>query len=75
MLKSICVQPSGVQLHKFQAELDVIAENVSNGNILVKVFSDMFKELTFDDSTECWVATDNVYHYMPQQEEWKRLIS
>lgn len=74
MLKSLCVQPLGVQLHKFKAEVDVIAENVQNGNILVRVLRDSFKELQFDDSEQCWIATNQIYNDIPQQDDWKRLI-
>ena len=37
MIKSLCIEPSGVQLHKFMAEVDVVARNSQTDNILIKI--------------------------------------
>lgn len=76
MLKSLCVKPLGVQLGKFKAEVEVIAQNVVTGNILIKSFNNTFKELTFSDDEECWVIASES-KAMPacdENSQWKRIV-
>jgi hypothetical protein len=76
MKQSICVEPKGIQLHKFKAEVDVIAENVRTGNILIKSFPNTFKELKFSIDDSCWkiIAESNDLPPFEAESEWKRIV-
>jgi len=76
MKQAICVEPMGVQLHKFKAEVDVIAENVKTGNILIKSFPNTFKELKFSCDDSCWkiIAESKVLPPCGVESEWKRIV-
>jgi len=54
MKQAICIKPLGVQLAKFVAEVEVIATNIVTGNILIKAFPKIFKELEFSEIEKCW---------------------
>lgn len=75
MVKSLCVKPLGVQLRNFQAELDVVAENVATGNILVRIFKNKYRELEYDNQEKCWFSLAEDHENIPDEESWKRLIS
>lgn len=75
MKKAICVRPLGVQLGKFQAEVDVIATNVVTGNLIIKSFPRSFKELEFSVEEKCW-EIKNEMDAPPNidgDSEWRRL--
>lgn len=72
MKRALCVKPIGIQIGKFKAEVNVVAENISNGHILIQTFN-KFKELIFDESEECWIPQTE-YYKMPRGEEWKTIV-
>lgn len=76
MLKSLCVKPLGVQLGKFKAEVEVVAQNIVTGNILIKSFNDTFKELTFSNEEDCWVITSEskIMPILDENSQWKRIV-
>jgi len=76
MIQALCIEPVGVQLHKFKAEVDVIAENMKNGNILIKSFPSTFKELKFSDDDLCWKIIKEMRE-LPRIDidtEWRRIV-
>ena len=76
MLKSIYVKPLGVQLRSFQAEVDVVAQDIVSGNLLIKSFGNVFKELRFSEEEECWVIKSEQSKCPPftQESNWRRIV-
>lgn len=73
MIQSLEIRPLGVPLGKFVAEVDVIAQNVCNGNLVIKLWNNMYKELTFSEDDKCWVAKREMDN-LPEDDEWRRLV-
>jgi hypothetical protein len=73
MIRCLPVKPLGVPLHTFMAEVDVIAQNVANGNLLIKIWNNLYKELTFSEDEKCWLVKKE-FNNFPKEDEWKRLV-
>lgn len=73
MIRSIPIKPLGVPLHKFVADVDVVAQNVSNGNLLIKLWNNLYKELTFSENEQCWLIKREMNSF-PCEDSWKRLV-
>ncbi len=76
MLKSIYVKPLGVQIRKFQAEVDVVAQDIVSGNLLIKSFGNVFKELQFSEGEKCWVikSEQSKCPAFTQDSNWRRIV-
>lgn len=76
MLKSIYVKPLGVQLRKFKAEVDVVAQDIVSGNLLIRSFGNIFKELQFSEGEECWVikSEQSKCPTFTQESNWRRIV-
>jgi hypothetical protein len=69
------MKPSGVQLNKFMAEVDVIARHSQTDNILIKTWNKLYREFSFSDDEKCWIAIQEFYQYPESEERWLRLVS
>ncbi len=74
MIKSLCMKPSGVQLHKFMAEVDVVARNSQTNNILIKTWNRLYREFSFSEDEKCWIPIQEFHQYPDTEEKWHRLV-
>ena len=74
MIKSLCMEPSGVQLHKFMAEVDVIARHSQTDNILIKTWNRLYREFSFSEDNKCWIPIKEFNKYPENEERWRRLV-
>ncbi len=74
MIKLLCMEPSGVQLHKFMAEVDVVARNSQTDNILIKTWNKLYREFSFSEDEKCWMPIQEFNKYPETEERWRRLI-
>jgi hypothetical protein len=74
MIKSLCIEPSGVHLKKFKAEVDVVARHSQTDNILIKTWNKIYKEFSFSEDKGCWVHVKEFNEYPKSEERWHRLV-
>ena len=74
MIKSLCMEPSGVQLNKFMAEVDVIARNSQTDNILVRTWNKLYREFSFSEDKKCWIPINEFNEYPENEKRWHRLV-
>lgn len=74
MIKSLCMKPSGVQLSKFMAEVDVIARHSQTDNILIKTWNKLYKEFSFSEDEKCWIHVQEFYQYPDNEKRWLKLV-
>lgn len=75
MIQSLCVEASGVALHKFMAQVDVVAENIHTGNLLIKMWNQIYKEFSFSDDEGCWVSITEFKQYPSNEKNWKKVLN
>lgn len=69
------MQPSGVQLHKFKADVDVVARHAQTDNILIKTWNKLYREFSFSQDEECWIPVDEYQEYPENEKRWLRLVT
>jgi len=74
MIKSLCMKPSGVQLNKFMADVDVIARHSQTDNILIKTWNKLYREFSFSQDEECWIPVEEYREYPKTEGRWLKLV-
>jgi hypothetical protein len=63
MIQKLVIRPDGVPLHKFLAEVDVVAEQQKTKNLLIITWNKIYKELSFSSKENCWIVEKEYQEY------------
>ena len=75
MIKSLYMKPSGVQLNKFMAEVDVIARHSQTDNILIRTWNRLYREFSFSEDEKCWIPIQEFNRYPDAEKRWLKLVA
>ncbi len=63
MIKNLRIRPSGVPLHTFGAEVNVVAKQIDTNNLLIEIWDKTFKEISFSKEEDCWIIEKEYKEY------------
>lgn len=63
MIQRLLVRPSGVPLHKFGAEVNVVAKHKRTRNILIETWDKRYEELSYSKEEDCWIIEEEYSKY------------
>ena len=63
MIQKLYIRPSGVPLHKFGAEVNVVAKQIDTNNLLIETWDKIYKEISFSKEEDCWIVKEEYLKY------------
>ncbi len=70
MIQKLLIEPSGVPLHTFGAEVNVVAKQIDTNNLLIETWDKVYKEISFSKKKECWIV-ENEYKEYPKKKGFR----